>query len=74
MKAVKKASTGALVNGNGDPKYTKTKTKKAPMAFTKTIEPLNSPSIANQVSSAIATAAGAAGGQVSRRKSNKKKS
>lgn len=42
MKAVKKASTGAIVNG--DTKYTKTKKKKkqekeTPKAFTMTITP-----------------------------------
>jgi len=72
MKAVKKALNGTIVNG--DPKYTKTKTKKAPMAFTKTIKPLNPPSIANQVSNAIATAAGSAGGQMAHSTSKKKKS
>lgn len=44
MKAVKKASTGAIVNG--DPKFTKTKTKlnnekkkETPKSFTMTITP-----------------------------------
>jgi|13_taG_2_1085334.scaffolds.fasta_scaffold50958_1 hypothetical protein len=44
MKAVKKASTGAIVNG--DPKFTKTKTKKkggekkeTPKSFTMTVTP-----------------------------------
>ena len=47
MKAVKKASNGTIVNGKGDPKYTKTKTKlnnekkkkEAPKSFSMTITP-----------------------------------